>query len=62
MNLVGGGIITALPVGLFPTAPEQTLGHYGAHVIYTLAEVPLVIVAARGLRSSRSRTAVEDAR
>ena len=49
LNLVGGGILSVLPVGLFPFQPEQSLEHYGAHVIYALAQLPLVVVAARAL-------------
>lgn len=57
LNLVGGGILSVLPLGLLPFAPEQSLGHYGAHVIYGAAQLPLVFVAARALRP-RGRRAV----
>jgi hypothetical protein len=55
LNLVGGGILSVLPLGLLPFQPEQSLGHYGAHVVYTLAELPLVVVAWSGVRASRTR-------
>jgi hypothetical protein len=55
LNLVGGGILSVLPLGLLPFQPDQSLGHYGVHVVYTLAEVPLVVVAWSGVRASRTR-------
>lgn len=62
LNLVGGGILSVLPVRLFPFEPEQSLGHYGAHVIYAVAELPLVVVAARALRSRGQRAVVGNVR
>jgi hypothetical protein len=54
LNLVGGGILSVLPLGLFPFEPGQSLGHYGAHVIYAAGQIPLVVVAARALRPRRT--------
>jgi hypothetical protein len=62
LNLVGGGILSVLPLGLFPFQPEQSFGHYGAHVIYGAAQIPLVVVAARALRPRGRRAAGDDAR
>ncbi len=62
LNLVGGGILSVLPLGLFPFEPEQSLGHYGAHVIYGAAQLPLAVVAARALRPRRPQAGVEDVR
>ena len=62
LNLVGGGILSVLPLGLFPFEPEQSLGHYGAHVIYGAAQLPLAVVAARALRRRGRQAAGEDAR
>lgn len=56
LNLVAGGILSVLPIGLFPFEPEQSLGHYGAHAVYTLASVPLVVVAWTGSRASGRRS------
>jgi hypothetical protein len=55
LNLVGGGTLSVLPLGLFPFQPEQSLAHYGIHVVYTLAEVPLALVAWSGVRASQTR-------
>jgi hypothetical protein len=53
LNLVGGGILSVLPLGLFPFQPEQSLGHYAVHVLYAVAQLPLVVVAGRALRRRR---------
>ena len=55
LNLLVGGILSVLPLGLFPFQPDQAPAHYGAHALYTLAEVPLVVVAWSGIRSSRMK-------
>ena len=62
LNLVGGGILSVLPLGLFPFEPDQSLGHYGAHVIYAVAQLPLVVVAALAMRSRGQRVVVENVR
>lgn len=53
LNLVGGGILSVLPLGLFPFTPEQSLGHYGAHVVYAVAQIPLVLVAVAAIQVRR---------
>jgi len=60
LNLVAGGILSVLPIGLFPFQPEQSLGHYGVHAVYTLASVPLVVVAWSGSRASGTRSTGTD--
>ena len=50
LNLLGGGIASGLPLPFLPFAPDQSLGHYAAHVLYTVAEIPLIIVAVRAIR------------
>jgi len=62
LNLVGGGILSVLPLGLFPFQPEQSLGHYTVHVIYVAAQLPLVVVAARAVRRRGRQAAVDDVR
>ncbi|MEX1171342.1 MAG: hypothetical protein WEG56_01900 [Chloroflexota bacterium] len=57
LNLLAGGILSVLPLGLFPFQPDQSLGHYGAHVVYAVAEVPLVVVAWSGVRATGTRRA-----
>jgi hypothetical protein len=62
LNLVGGGILSVLPLGLFPFRPEQSLGHYAIHVVYAVAQLPLVVVAARALSRRGRWGAAADAR
>ena len=62
LNLVGGGILSVLPLGLFPFQPEQSLGHYAVHVIYAVAQLPLIVVAAGALSRRGRRAAGEDVR
>jgi hypothetical protein len=61
LNLVGGGILSVLPSGLFPFQPEQSLRHYAIHVIYGVAQIPLAVLAARALRRRRHPAAGGDA-
>jgi hypothetical protein len=52
LNAVGGGIVSVLPLPFLPFAPEQSVRHYLWHVVYTLGQVPLLLVALRALRSA----------
>lgn len=47
--VVGGGSV--LPLGVWPFVPEQTAGHYAAHVVYAVGQLPLLWLAVRGLRA-----------
>ena len=49
LNLVIGGVVSVLPLPILPFVPEQSVTHYGAHVVYTLGQVPLVLLAYRAL-------------
>ena len=44
LNLIGGGVISVLPLPFLPFEPEQSLSHYLAHVVYGLGQVPLLVV------------------
>jgi hypothetical protein len=41
-----GAVLTVLPLGVFPFVPEQTPEHYGAHLVYAVAHVPLLWLVA----------------
>jgi hypothetical protein len=41
---LAGAMVTVLPFGWLPFAPEQSVAHYAAHVIYALCQVPLLAV------------------
>lgn len=50
LNLVIGGIVSVLPLSILPFVPEQSVTHYGAHVVYAVGQVPLVVLGYRALR------------
>jgi hypothetical protein len=52
LNLVIGGVVTVLPLSILPFAPEQSVTHYGAHVVYAIGQLPLVILGYRALGAS----------
>ncbi|MEO6577495.1 MAG: hypothetical protein ABIO99_01160 [Candidatus Limnocylindria bacterium] len=60
LNFVGGGILSVLPLGLFPFTPEQSPWHCGAHVVYAVAQIPLVLVAVAAIRVHRRPPVSED--
>ncbi len=57
LNLVGGAVLSVLPLGFLPFEPEQSLGHYLSHVLYGITQLPLIWVALKLLlnESSQSR-------
>ncbi len=55
LNLVIGGVLSVLPIELFPFVPDQSVRHYAAHALYALAQVPLVWCSVRTLRAGRER-------
>ena len=50
LHLIGGAILSVLPLPFWPYDPEQTLQHYLFHVIYGLAQLPLIILMIRELQ------------
>ena len=36
LNLVVGGVLSVLPLSFLPFVPEQSMSHYGVHVVYAL--------------------------
>ena len=45
LQLIGGALLSVLPLGLYPFEPEQSLSHYGSHLLYGLLQLPLLIRA-----------------
>lgn len=48
---LAGAVTSVLPLAIWPFEPEQSARHYLFHVVYTVAQLPLVVVlwpAARG--------------
>jgi hypothetical protein len=52
LNLVGG-FLSVLPLPFLPYAPEQSLRHYGFHVLYAATQVPLLALARSQWRQTR---------
>lgn len=50
LNLVGGGLLSVLPLPFLPYEPEQSVSHYAVHVVYGLAQVPMVVALTRQVR------------
>ena len=52
LHLLGGGILSVIPFPFLPFYPEQSLRHYFAHVVYSVAQLPLLWLLFRQLRRS----------
>ncbi|HEX6873448.1 MAG TPA: hypothetical protein VF163_20315 [Micromonosporaceae bacterium] len=50
LQAVGGGVLSVLPLPLWPFQPERSLPHYVAHAIYAAAQVPLLVALTRARR------------
>jgi phosphatidylserine synthase len=49
-HLLLGALLSVLPLPLWPFSPEQSISHYLAHVIYAVAQLPLLWLLWRDLR------------
>lgn len=49
-HLILGAILSAIPTPFWPFYPEQSLSHYLSHVIYGVAQLPLIWVLFRELK------------
>jgi hypothetical protein len=45
LNLLAGAILSVLPLPIWPFEPEQSVGHYAAHMVYGLGQLPLIWAA-----------------
>lgn len=48
LQLLGGAILSVLPLGILPFDPEQTVRHYLFHLAYGVTQLPLLLLAWRG--------------
>lgn len=53
-HLVIGALLSVLPLPLWPFVPEQSAGHYISHVIYGIAQLPLIWVLWKEIRKGES--------
>lgn len=49
LNLIGGGLLSVLPLPILPFEPEQSLTHYVAHLVYSVGQLPLLTLGVRAL-------------
>jgi hypothetical protein len=56
LHLVGGAILSVIPFSFLPFYPRQTLDHYAVHIVYGLAQLPLIVLMIKELRA-KPRTA-----
>lgn len=50
---MGGGLLSVLPLPLWPYQPQQSLRHYTVHALYAVLQVPLLVMVARYLHHLR---------
>jgi hypothetical protein len=58
LHLVGGGILSVLPIGLFPFDPEQSVRHYAFHGVYAATQVPAGLAVHRVAAEPRRRGSI----
>ena len=54
LQLVGGAILSVLPLPFLPFVPAQTVDHYVSHLVYGIAQLPLLFGAIRALVADRA--------
>lgn len=50
---LGGGVLSVLPLSIWPFVPEQTVSHYVVHGVYAFAQMPLLLLAFTLMRRVR---------
>lgn len=50
LHLLVGGILSILPLPLWPFEPEQSVAHYLSHLFYSLTQLPLIGLMVSQLR------------
>jgi hypothetical protein len=50
LQLVGGGMLSVLPLPIWPYHPEQTPHHYAFHLVYGATQLPLIVITTRHVR------------
>lgn len=44
IHLIGGGILSVIPFDFLPFYPEQSLSHYFGHLVYSVTQLPLIVL------------------
>jgi hypothetical protein len=50
LHLLVGGILSVLPLSVWPFVPDQSLAHYLSHLLYSLTQLPLISLMVAQLR------------
>lgn len=50
LHLIGGSVVSVLPLAVLPFDPEQSIRHYAFHVLYGVMQAPLLVVVSVYLR------------
>lgn len=50
LHLIGGAILSVLPLPVLPFSPDQSLWHYAFHTLYGLLQLPLIVGLVAWLR------------
>ncbi|MGH2451499.1 MAG: hypothetical protein ACRDGE_09570 [Candidatus Limnocylindria bacterium] len=48
-QLVFGAFLSVLPLPIYPWDPQQSLHHYVSHLVYGIAQIPLIVIPRRML-------------
>ena len=52
---LAGAVITVLPLPILPFRPEQSLRHYGVHIIYAVTQLPILRLMWKTLHAERTK-------
>lgn len=55
LHMIGGAVLSVLPLAVLPFEPEQSVRHYAFHAVYGVLQVPLLVVLTPSLRRSRAK-------
>src|SRR5688500_4115735 len=47
LHVIGGGLLSVLPLPFWPFDPAQTVFHYAFHAFYAVCQIPLIVVSYR---------------
>ena len=60
LQLIGGAVLSILPLPFLPFAPDQTVSHYLSHIVLGITQIPLIVIPwlqhTEGRQASRIRS------
>lgn len=54
LHLIGGAVLSVLPLPILPFSPDQSLRHYAFHGLYGLLQLPLIVAVIMWIRADRT--------